>query len=446
MESTSLIALKKCEIPNEIIAERLKLSTDFIIEQKLVQIDAVSEFDNGAFGKVIRASYVGAEVRVKRFHSNLCSSEEGGARLDLHRFFQECRLAQTLRHPNIVHFYGIVMDGNFPMLVMEELICTLYDFLKEPEKYAAAADVFEPPHIQVDQLKSVIPLATANTPVHSAESSTVRATEMSSMVVPDQEISINASTSGEAAVKSKPIVQDTIKCTHKATIALNIAQGLHYLHTRKPSPIVHRDLSSRNILLGTISQKFVAKIGDFGQSKEIKHKNDWSSVNPGTLQYLPPEVLLLDSRQESNKSQVANQVPQTETETEGKQHSTEQIPEALEPDDVRTATVTQSSSQAPLKTSLDMYMYGVLMVELTSQQNPHKWRENDCKDSWLKTHRDKTESLDKESILYHVAKKCILEIPDERLRADKVVQMIKSTFPRSASAGSFNKVSAYKAR
>lgn len=90
MEHESLIALKRCEVPNETVANRLKLSPDFIIEQELVQIDAASKFKGGAFGKVIRASYGGAAVRVKRFHAILCS--EGGPRLDLHRFFQECRL------------------------------------------------------------------------------------------------------------------------------------------------------------------------------------------------------------------------------------------------------------------------------------------------------------------------------------------------------------------
>ena len=438
MENASLFALKKCEVPNKTVADHLKLSTDFIIDQKLVQID-MSEFSGGAFAKVIRASYGGAAVRVKRVHSILCSGGKEGVRLDLHRFFQECRLAQTLRHPNIVHFYGVVMDGNFPMLVMEELVCTLYDFLTEPEKYATAKDVFEPQPYGA--------LVMDNTPgmhsLESAESNTVTATETSSKVVLDQEISlINASSTdphqlelSEEAVKSKPVVQNTIKCTHKATIALNIAQGLHYLHTKKPYPIVHRDLSSTNILLGTISHNFIAKIGDFGQSKELRHKKDWSSTNPGTLQYLPPEVLLLDS--ELELTQLATE-PQ---EAEGKQLPPDQIPEALEPDDVRTATQASTLIQPLLKTSLDMYMYGVLMVELGSQQAPHKWRENDCKDSWLETHKHKTESLNRESILYKVANKCILESPDERLSADKVVNMIRSIISRPTSAGgSFNKV------
>ena len=449
MENASLIALKKCEVSNETVAERLKFSTDFIIDQKLVQIDGASKFDNGAFGKVIRASYVGAEVRVKRFHAILCSSGEGAVRLDLHRFFQECRLAQTLRHPNIVHFYGVVMDGNLPMLVMEALVCTLYDLIEDPEKYAAAKDIFEAPHAQ---LRSVTIDDTQKHTVESADSTT--ATETASIVVPDQEttlINCNASASDrskipEEAVKSKPIIHNTIKGAHKTTLALNIAQGLQYLHTKKPYPIVHRDLSSRNILLRTDSHKFVAKIGDFGQSKEIKHRSDWSSTNPGTLEYLPPEVHSPpDSGQEFFESRVlvtTNQSLPQETEIEGQIGPADQLPEALEPDDVRTATVRQSSSRPLLKPSIDMYMYGVLMIELASQQIPPKWRRYDCKDSWFKTHRDTIESLNKESILCQVATKCILEVPDERLGADQVVEMIKSTFPRSPSAGAFNEVSA----
>ena len=429
MENASSLNLIKCEVPNETIAKRLKLSTDFIIEQELMQIDAVSDFCNGAFAKVIRASYVGVEVRVKRFHAALCSGEEGvdRHRLDLHRFFQECRLAQTLRHPNIVHYYGIVMDGPHPMLVMEELVCTLYDFIEDPEKYAAAKDIFA---VQgYDQ-----PVAIDNSPLVQQVSS------------PGQS---NSAESSREVSKSKPVIH-----MHKATtIALNVAQGLYYLHTKKPYPLVHRDLTSPNILLGIISNRFVAKIGDFGQSKEIKHEREWSSAYPGTLQYLPPEVKVSDPGQELPiANPIVNRVL-TAMPTNRVQQAVDssirpqadQIPEALEPDDVITPTA-QSLSPPRLKPSIDMYMYGVLIVELASQQAPHKWRGDDCSDSWYKIHRDKTENLNEETILYQVASQCILKDPDERLSADRVVRMIKESFPRPTSAGALNEVSTVQPR
>ena len=123
--------LAKCHHTRKKIAERLKVPRNFIIDQERVRIDTVSAFSQGAFAKVIRAEYHGAEVRVKRIHAILTEFN----RLDTHRFLQECRLASDLRHPNIVHFYGVVMDGRLPMLMMEELVCNLYEFIDHPEKF-----------------------------------------------------------------------------------------------------------------------------------------------------------------------------------------------------------------------------------------------------------------------------------------------------------------------
>ncbi len=57
----------------------------------------------------------------------------------------------------------------------------------------------------------------------------------------------------------------------RKNIVFNIAQGMNYLHTRKP-PVLHRDLSSRNILLHPVS--FQAKVADFGLAlakEDISH-------------------------------------------------------------------------------------------------------------------------------------------------------------------------------
>ena len=65
------------------------------------------------------------------------------------------------------------------------------------------------------------------------------------------------------------------------------ACGLSYLHGKNP-PIIHRDLTPNNILLG---DDFKAKISDFGIAKKIS--NDGSQVTmtnaPGTADFMPPE-------------------------------------------------------------------------------------------------------------------------------------------------------------
>jgi len=49
----------------------------------------------------------------------------------------------------------------------------------------------------------------------------------------------------------------------KLRLCLQIARGLAYLHDRAP-PIIHRDLSSANVLL---DRSLNAKISDFGLSR-----------------------------------------------------------------------------------------------------------------------------------------------------------------------------------
>lgn len=70
-------------------------------------------------------------------------------------------------------------------------------------------------------------------------------------------------------------------------IALDVATGIDYLHCHIP-PIVHRDISAKNILIGGNR----AKITDLGQSKmagtSVKTRQ---TGMPGAMAYSAPEVL-----------------------------------------------------------------------------------------------------------------------------------------------------------
>ncbi len=68
----------------------------------------------------------------------------------------------------------------------------------------------------------------------------------------------------------------------------DVSQALAYLHSFRPA-IVHRDLSSNNILL---NESFRAKITDLGVAKVAKGSFlSWDDTPaPGTLAYMPPEV------------------------------------------------------------------------------------------------------------------------------------------------------------
>ena len=73
----------------------------------------------------------------------------------------------------------------------------------------------------------------------------------------------------------------------KCSVLEDVASGLLYLHMLKP-PIVHRDLTARNVLL---TASLVAKITDLGNSRIINSKMTRGLTKiPGTPVYMPPEA------------------------------------------------------------------------------------------------------------------------------------------------------------
>ncbi|GLE03340.1 hypothetical protein PINS_up012230 [Pythium insidiosum] len=73
---------------------------------------------------------------------------------------------------------------------------------------------------------------------------------------------------------------------HKLALAIDIAEALVYVHSFNP-PLVHRDLKSRNVLLG---DGMKAKLSDFGVSR-FQSENDTMTAGVGTGRWLAPEVI-----------------------------------------------------------------------------------------------------------------------------------------------------------
>ena len=74
-------------------------------------------------------------------------------------------------------------------------------------------------------------------------------------------------------------------------LALQIAKGINYLHLFNP-PILHRNLTSLNILLNC---NYQIKISDFGWAKV---KNNQMTKLRGTFQWMAPEVIITDNYNE----------------------------------------------------------------------------------------------------------------------------------------------------
>ena len=74
----------------------------------------------------------------------------------------------------------------------------------------------------------------------------------------------------------------------KISIIKDVGLGLRYLHTRNP-PIIHRDLSSNNVLL---SKGMEGKIGDLGTARLVNpERQSRMTKGPGTVDFMPPEAL-----------------------------------------------------------------------------------------------------------------------------------------------------------
>ena len=72
------------------------------------------------------------------------------------------------------------------------------------------------------------------------------------------------------------------------SISLDVAQALNYLHLMQPHPIIHRDISSANVLLDSLSDNYwKAKISDYGS---VNLQQQLRTENPGSPVYSAPEA------------------------------------------------------------------------------------------------------------------------------------------------------------
>ena len=143
-------------------------------------------------------------------------------------FVKECQLMSTLRHPNIVKFLGVCfLQGSRLPALVMERLLTSLHDLLAPE--------------------------TQRSP------STLRPLSFFTM---------------------------SLKCS----VLHNVASGLAYLHERSP-PVIHSDLSARNVLLNS---DLVAKVADLGVAR-IVPRIQAAATAPGARVYMPPEAVELSA-------------------------------------------------------------------------------------------------------------------------------------------------------
>ena len=181
----------------------------------------------GAYGRVDEVAFPVAAA-AKTVYAFL--QESDGTVEDLPKaaseFVRECQLMSTLRHPNIVQFLGVAFfSGSRLPALVMERLLTSLHDLLDPDT---------PP-----SPNTVPPLA---------------------------------------------FFSIALKCS----VLQDVARGLAYLHGQSP-PIIHRDLSARNVLLNS---GMLGKIADLGVARIAPRVRAAATMTkgPGALIYMPPEA------------------------------------------------------------------------------------------------------------------------------------------------------------
>ena len=84
------------------------------------------------------------------------------------------------------------------------------------------------------------------------------------------------------------------------SIGLDVARALNYLHLMKPHPLIHRDISSANVLLTPLpNSHWIAKVSDYGTVNLLQRLD---TICPGNPSYAAPEAN--DPNQQSTKMDI----------------------------------------------------------------------------------------------------------------------------------------------
>ena len=82
--------------------------------------------------------------------------------------------------------------------------------------------------------------------------------------------------------------QGGISREHIVSISVQVCQALNYLHLMQPDPVIHRDISSANVLLNPLPNNgWLAKVTDYGSVNTLQALQ---TKNPGSPVYAAPEA------------------------------------------------------------------------------------------------------------------------------------------------------------
>ena len=91
------------------------------------------------------------------------------------------------------------------------------------------------------------------------------------------------------------LFESPLSIREASIISLDVARALNYLHQKRPVPMIHRDISSANVLLwrkagreeGIQEAQWRGKVSDYGTAKFVEQV---MTQSPGCLAYSAPEA------------------------------------------------------------------------------------------------------------------------------------------------------------
>ena len=199
---------------------------------KIKDLEVVKEIGRGAYGVIHKGKWKGAPCAIKEVHELFKQTSQVQREATRITFERECEQSIRLRHPNIVQFFGI----------------------------------YRPP------------LETRNTDFFPSLVMELLHCSLHHLIEPKD--------------NSAPPV---MPLQMKISLLCDVARGLRYLHGHSPDPIIHRDLSTNNVLVSSV---MVAKISDLGTMRFIdpQRQSQRMSKAPGTAAFMPQEALVEDPR------------------------------------------------------------------------------------------------------------------------------------------------------
>ena len=188
----------------------------------------------GSYGYVEKVKVNGTICAAKKIHKDLQHEDNEGVDNFKQKCNSECLIMSRLRHPHVVQFLGVHLPTK-----------------EEEEEDSTGSSLPSDSQTQYLQLPWLIM----------------------------EFLPVNL----DSFLKKSRNIPYSIKFS----LLCDISKGISYLHSQKPLPIIHRDLTAKNIL---INSSLVAKIADFGVARIVNPLSNTMSVGPGAILYMPPEV------------------------------------------------------------------------------------------------------------------------------------------------------------